>query len=320
MLLSKRKGDQNIPLGACGCATVALPLLFGLACANPTPAHSQVQQTTPSRDVLADTRALKFKVVSIHQDKDTNPRRCHQHIGAATPNGYHMTCMFMAMPILQAYSTLESGGKTIDTSELNFIGFPAWVASERYDINARVAPEDLAAWKNPASQPSMMRAMLRSMLADRLKLVVHHGTKIVPVYLLQVAKDGPRFNPAKPGEHPQGRYRLKLPGGGEMAIRIHNGERVIHYAGISIPQLARFWSGTDGRMVVDDTGLKGAYDITLRESAPQFPHQSPGPQPPSPAAGPSVFSKAHTLGLKLVPANRPVETLVLDHIERPSPN
>jgi len=81
------------------------------------------------------------------------------------------------------------------------------------------------------------------------------------------------------------------------------------------------------RPVVDKTGLTGYYDLALPSSA-----LKPPPPPPPVASQPldapsppledeSIFAALpEALGLRLEPAKGQVETLVIDHVERPSEN
>lgn len=318
MLLGTQNHDRNTPLGALTVVALAMPLAFALASAAPVQAQSSRQIKTPPR--AASARPLKFEVVSIRQNKNIDPRDCPQRIGAATPDGYRMTCMWMIIPIMQAYPSPQ-GPATIDASHELLKGFPPWLGKDRYDINARVDPKDLKNWQNPKLRPAMMRAMLRSMLKDRLKLAVHHGTEMKRVYLLELGKDGPRFKPTVAGEHHVASpYQMRLPGGGENVL-VRQGDEIIHHQyGITMAQLARTFPGRPGRAVIDNTGLKGRYDITYEQPFTVRPASNGQPHPPTPEPGRSASSIAHSLGLKLVPANRPVPTLVCDHIQRPTPN
>jgi len=80
--------------------------------------------------------------------------------------------------------------------------------------------------------------------------------------------------------------------------------------------LATLLSNTAGRLVVDETRLTGTYDIKL-EMLQREPPAADGTQDP----GPSIFKMLQEqLGLRLESAKRSVETLVLDHVERPSEN
>ena len=89
----------------------------------------------------------------------------------------------------------------------------------------------------------------------------------------------------------------------------------VHYFGISIAQLARFVLGDAGRPIQDRTGLTGKYDVTIERPIPEGAG-TPQVKPVETSAA----EIANQLGLKLEPAKGQVETLVIDHVERPSPN
>jgi uncharacterized protein (TIGR03435 family) len=102
--------------------------------------------------------------------------------------------------------------------------------------------------------------------------------------------------------------------------------RTLDGNGISMAALAANLSRTYvsllGRNVVDRTGLTGTYDVHLKWAvdSPSAPG-GPGTTPSSDATGPSIFTALQEqLGLKLESARGPVNVLVVDHIERPSPN
>jgi uncharacterized protein (TIGR03435 family) len=77
--------------------------------------------------------------------------------------------------------------------------------------------------------------------------------------------------------------------------------------------LAYSLSGEVGRIVLDETGLKGKYDFTLK--------WTPDEERGAADAGPSIFTAVQEqLGLKLESTTGPIDTIVVDHIERPSPN
>jgi len=212
-------------------------------------------------------------------------------------------------------------------------GAPSWLmGSERYDVVAKVDEADLADWQKPDLQRTMLRTMLEAMLADRCKAVVHHESKEMPVYELVLAKGGPKFKQAEavdPAElkrkHPSGG---RVTGGG-IAVQSSDG---IQFYGISMAILGQtFLSTAAGRPVVDKTGLTGRYDLMLPSSG--LPPPPPGavqpqnapPQadglPPSPGDAESIFTMLpKALGLRLVPAKDRIDTLVIDHVERPAEN
>ena len=257
------------------------------------------------------TKQWKFGVVSIRKNNSGGP----QHGGVATADGYQMKNLFLWYLIRIAYVPQTGGEAFYFVDQL--IGMPSWLTSDddRYDVDAKVDEADLADWQNPAKQPAMLRSMLQAMLEDRLKLVVHRSTREGPVDLLVVGKRGPKFKETNPGElHPGTR---PMPGGGTLSREEEDDQMTVHYFGISIAQLAAFVLGT-GRPVEDKTGLTGRYDITIQRPALQPSAQQGGISAPDLA--PSAASIADQLGLKLEPAKGQVEILVIDHVERPSPN
>ena len=227
-----------------------------------------------------------------------------------------MTNMFLAAPIMTAYVPQTGGASAYSDDQV--IGMPAWTYSDddHYDITAKVDDADLADWQTPSNQPAMLRAMLQSMLADRLKLSVHRSSKEGPVYALIIGKSGPKLKPSNPTQpHPNA---SPFPGGGILSMEVHEGEVTTHFYGITIGQLAVSLSAD--RPVQDRTGLTGTFDITLQQpTAPPPPPGTPQQAPP-PEQQISPFALAEQLGLKLEPSRGQVETLVIDHIEHPSEN
>lgn len=265
----------------------------------------------------APTKAWTFDVVSIKRNMSA-PGTQRQSYGP-TPDGYHMRNLFIEMPILTAYVP-QSGGRA-SYIPARVVGLPDWAINDAYDIDAKVAEADLADWQNPAKQAVMLRAMLQAMLLDRLKMVVHREMKEAPVYSLVVDKNGPKFKETNPNEpHPGG---FPIPGGGVTVMKIRANQEITNWYGVSMATVAS-WGvlGNAERPVQDKTGLTGRYDLAFqpRQLRTCAPHCGPQDAAPEEDAGPSVFEFVQELGLKLVPATGPVETLVIDHIERPSNN
>jgi len=261
--------------------------------------------------VPADAKPMAFDVVSVRENK--NPPNGMPAFGP-TPDGYHATGMPMILPLLTAYVP-QTGGATFYT-ESQISGLPDWATRDRYDMDAKVSEADQAEWQKPASQPAMLRAMLQSALADRCKLAVHRNTKEVSVLFLEVGKNGPKFKETDPAEeHPGG---ITLPFGG---IIVPNKDGANLY-GASMASLATLLSGMGNRgsPIVDKTGLTGKYDLFLKR--PESMGPGPGAQPggvSAPDPGSPMLS-VEDLGLKLQAGKSIVETLVIDHMERPSAN
>ena len=248
-----------------------------------------------------------FEVVSIREHLSPGDPQSE----GATPDGYRMLNLPLAPPILTAYVQTGSGSMF---SPDNVVGMKdPMFTTTRYDIDARISEADRAAWNDPKQQPEMLREMLQAMLADRFHLRVHREMKQQDIYLLQVAKGGPKFQETKPDEpHPGA---IALPGGGFGSPGANN---VFNLYDMPISAFASFFLSTSaGRTVQDDTGLKGHYDISFAK--PSFAN-NPTTADTSPDAGPSIFTVLAGLGLKLEPAKRNVETLVIDHVEKPTTN
>jgi uncharacterized protein (TIGR03435 family) len=291
---------RRLLLGTAGVVALMVPVVFaGLR---------SVAAQEPARP--AESKQWKFAVVSVRRNNSGGP----QHVGVATADGYQMKNLFLGYLLRMAYVP-QSGGAAFYSVD-QFIGMPAWLIGDddHYDVDAKVDEADLADWQNPAKQPAMLRSMLQAMLEDRLKLVVHRSTREAPVYLLVVGKNGPKFKETNPGElHPGAR---PMPGGGTLSREQNDDQVTVHYFGVSIAQLAPFVLGDAGRPIQDRTGLTGKYDVTIQRPVPLA--AQPGPASSDP--GPSASSVAEQLGLKLEPAKGQVELLVIDHVERPSPN
>jgi uncharacterized protein (TIGR03435 family) len=198
---------------------------------------------------------------------------------------------------------------------------PAWLYSIRYDIDARVSETDLPQWKDPALQPAMRRTMLQSMLADRFKLAVHRENKVIPIYELTVARNGPKFKPSEPTTLAD--IRQKHPD----AVRLNDSAIVVTgpnpgqpmLFGVTMQGLSTFLSNLAGRPIHDKTGLTGKYDITYQIEPPS--QEGAGTAVPPDFFSSQIFSIIQDqLGLKLNAAKGLVESLVIDHVQRPSEN
>lgn len=196
------------------------------------------------------------------------------------------------------------------------IGGPDWMDSDRFDIVAKAAEADLDA-KGMLTLPQYM-LRLQSLLEDRFKMVTHWETRELPVYALVVAtpgKLGPKLSP-----HAGDCDRVRSGGppspespavncGTRMNMTPTSGK--VTGIGISLDGFARNLSGGTGRYVINTTGLTGSYDLELEFT----PDQS------ADTSGPSLFTAMQEqLGLKLDSQRAPIEVLVIDRLERPTPD
>ena len=202
-----------------------------------------------------------------------------------------------------------------NVEDVQISGGPGWITTEKFDIRAK--PEEGAKVE--------LRAMLQSLLEDRFRLAVRRQTRVVPVYEMRIAKAGrglgPSLRASETGDCPPGPPppldRTK-PAAGCGAFLLLPGR--LFGNRVPLSNLVSPLSQIVGQPVIDKTGIGGKYDVTLEWSADRNPG-GPGEQIPAGADGPSIFTAVQEqLGLKLEPAKGPVELLVIDHVELPSPN
>ena len=198
------------------------------------------------------------------------------------------------------------------------LGMPRALSQERYNFDARIAASDAEAWRDPVQRSQMLHIMMQMLLAERCRLVVHREMRDKPIYALVIAKNGPKLQVAKAGElkaaqtkHPDA---VIVPGGSGIFVRGADTGHIDIYSATT-GTLALLLSGPAGRPVVDKTGLTGIYDMHLDMGQTGLAAEG------STEPGASVFSSVQEqLGLKLEPQKEKVEYLIIDHIERPSPN
>jgi uncharacterized protein (TIGR03435 family) len=287
-------------IGAAALA-VAVSISFGQIIATKTEAPT----ANPAAAIPA------FEVASIKPDKSAGNGPVMLRF---TPNGFIATNIPLKMLIREAYGVEEN----------QILGAPSWLNSHSYDIEAKVdsaAMDDLR--KLSLDQ---RRLMFRPLLAERFGLKTHRETKELPVFELMIAKNGPKFHEAKPGDtYPNG---VKGPDGhsGPGMIWIQDGKLTCQ--AIPMSGFTRILSDRLGHNVFDKTGLTGNYDFTMQwppeDESAGTPPAPPGSQegaPPAEATGPSIYTVIQEqLGLKLESHKAPVEVLVIDHIDPPSEN
>ena len=203
------------------------------------------------------------------------------------------------------------------------VGSPAWFDRERFDITAR-APVD--------APDNLLRPMLRTLLAERFRFVAHTEMREVPVYALVVDRGDGRLGPnllastqcddafgprAGDAALPLGKRPCTVITGadGRGAAYITGGARTVA-ALVDALQRPGGLQELVGRPVVDRTGLTGTYDFYVRFAAAGLDAASPNA-----TNQPSIFTALQEqLGLRLEAARGPVEMLVIDSVERPTPN
>jgi uncharacterized protein (TIGR03435 family) len=179
-------------------------------------------------------------------------------------------------------------------------GGPGWLTSDRFDIIAR----------GREGTPDRLRpAMLRTLLADRFKLVAHFETRDQQVYALTLLRGDGRLGPQLKPAAPAGGSSSGFP-----SASVDNGTARINGRRVSMDTLALMLTGSVfNQRVINRTGLSGEFELDLRFT----PDASPAAVPELP----SIFTAVQEqLGLKLQSERGAVPVLVIDSVERPIPD
>ena len=214
---------------------------------------------------------------------------------------------------------------------LRIAGGPPWMDRDRFDVDA-VAPGGSATMAET-------REMVRTLLADRFKLVAHRETREVATYDLVADRDdkrpGPRLRVSTidcearraaarrggPPPPPQG------PPPDPTTVRPVCGMRQApgRFAGdaVTMTQLASALGPATGRIVFDRTGLTGYYDIDIEwtPGQEQAPRVAGAPPPAVDGSAPSIFTAIREqLGVRLEGSRAALEMVVIDGADRPAPD
>lgn len=304
---------RKVLVGAAALAVIAAPVVFGLAA-------PQQDATSPAQAAWSPGPEFVYDVASI---KPSKPGIMGYSRVDSWPNSFTTENIPLKSVITSAYG--------IHFNQLS--GAPPWLDS-RYDIYAKMDPSIADALrKMNRNQVRLARqVMLQRLLAGRFALKIHRETKDVPMYALEIAKNGPRLTPtAFPQSPPSGATEKPQPKNGlsDPGTLVTPGSLVMN--GTSMAGLAAQLSGPLGRQVVDKTGLTGQYDLTLQwtpDVSTPMPESGAIANPaaataatPPPNSGPSIFNALREqLGLKLESIKGPVQIIVIDHVEKPSEN
>jgi bla regulator protein BlaR1 len=280
---------------------VLVPIVFGLL----QLPHAHVQAGTNPTD-----QPPAFEVASV---KPSAPGAT-MVMTKFTPDGIEIMNEPLIMLIRQAAGFLNSNDDEV-------MGAPSWVKAERYDVRAKVSEADVP--KLEKLSRSERNEMMMSVLKDRFRFAFHRETRELPVFDLVVAKGGVRLKEAVPGNTYENGLKDNQGKSSSGMMRVSYGQ--VDCQAIPITGLVEILSQLTGRTVVDKTGLAGKYDVALRwtpedsHAAPTAAENATGERMQE--SGLSIFTAIQEqLGLKLISAKGPVETLVIDHIEKPDAN
>jgi uncharacterized protein (TIGR03435 family) len=221
-----------------------------------------------------------FEVASIRRGQREGPRGIPGEIAQITPDGVTLRGATLKAAIRWAYHVFEYQ-----------VTGPDWIGGERYDIAAKAAGEV------PESQ---LRLMMQGLLAERFRLTVHRETKELPAFLVTLGKNGPKFQESKDE--------------GEAKVQPDPLRFTVTVSRMPTSQVVEILSNVLKAPVVDRTGLKGRYDVTV--SLQKYL--------PEPGANASTFDMISTivtafqeeLGLKLESKKLPIDLVVVDNAEK----
>jgi uncharacterized protein (TIGR03435 family) len=245
-----------------------------------------------------------------------------------SPIEFHQVNATTLLLIEQAYNLPLTLGANV-----RMLNEPGWITSDRYDVDAKIDGSLASAMEKLTGQKraEQMDLRLQALLAERFKLKVHFEKRNLKVYALVVAKGGAKLTPAKdlppasitkqqissspppglprPEDMRKGTLVLPKELGQELTAKVQTLDDLSRELQMQIP----------GRVIVNETGLSGEYDFEMHWSREGPAQEEGGAQ--GNAEWPDIRTALREqLGLQLVTPKAPIEVIVIDRVERPSPN
>jgi uncharacterized protein (TIGR03435 family) len=257
-----------------------------IAFSSPAPAFSSVPQSNQLPSPLAFEVATIKPTPSDFQGRYMNMQSTHQF----QAKGFTVRAMVSAAYNLPPRAV--SGG-------------PDWIDLTRYDILAATPGET-------RPTPEQQMTMLRGLLKERFSMAFHTEPKEFSVYVLTAAGTGIKLKEsATPDAQPA------------IVSTVYPGDRILLPArNATMEQFAAtLQRAILDRPVLDKTGLKGKYDFDLEWTYDDS--QFGGNLPPLAAqtsGKPDLFAALQQLGLKLESSRAPIDTIVIDNVQPPTPN
>ena len=249
-----------------------------------------------------------FEVASVHPvDRPGGPQ-----FGPCS-GGVELTSGRIAINAATVYRlvTLAYGMYCPAATNLGLVSCgPDWMQTVTFDIQATLPPgTPLYTFQQLQNDDApKLQAMLRNFLADRFHLTLHRSSKDTPIYNVYFVKEGRvklSADQTKPSQAPN-------PMASPLQVANDPVAGVVRVRAEAIPirVLINAGQGREGRFVVDKTGLVGLYDIEPSTI-------DVGPLAPGVSSWPQMMTY---LGFRLESTRGPVETIVIDRLERPSEN
>ncbi len=317
--------DTDLRRDRVASAGIAGALLLSLTAALPLAAISFTQAPAPQPTARPAERP-RFEVVSIKPCKPgvTNAPGTPMYGDQSSPGRLRIGCGILAetdnIGMIQVAYNRYASGQLTSTKVLPIEGGPAWIHSERFEIDA--------ASNGHQSIVMMQGPMMQTILEDRFKLKIHRETRQGPVYELTLNKGTHKLKPLQEGScvpsligHPLAQLAPDQRRCRNMAAR-----GGVEMEGGTVTGLADLLGMVLDRPVIDKTGLTGLFVIHFVFSTDVAAAPRPAADDPDAPAGGTPDARGifqaiqEQLGLRLVPAKGPMDVLVIDHIERPTEN
>jgi uncharacterized protein (TIGR03435 family) len=283
------------------CPVLAFIAVITIARAQQTPAAPAATQPMPASAAPQAASVPAFDVAAIHR----HISEPHEHNSIwSSPSDSHFKAENVTLSTLVHWA--------FEMPETRIRNLPGWADATYFNIDASsdASADELMKNLTPDAGTQQKKKMVQALLAARFKLATHIETRDLPVYLLVVARVGPKLRDLQTSES----FVNTSVNAGSHHIQVQMAN--------SVAVLAEELSRVAGRDVIDKTGITGRYNLDLTWSADDRAAPSAAGASTSPAdTGPSIFTALQEqLGLKLEPGKGPVQVLVIDHVEMPSEN
>jgi len=296
--VSRAEPKRSAAFGVLALAIVFVTISFAGVSAQQTPARFEVASVRPATASATRGYALEF-----------------------LPGGTVRATAPVSFLIAVAYGVhsrfLNGGSDAIEK-----------LMQARYAIDAKAStsalpPPGATFMATQQGEAPILRAMLKTLLADRFNLTAHFEKREFPIYELKVAPGGPKLTPSARNCDPTSVEDSRNPpcgamgGGPARGLKLRNAE---------MSSLVDMLTSLLDRVTVDRTGLTGRFDMDIPPwsrglpAVERLPEPGRDPEPQPDPNGPSIFSVLQPFGLRLEAARGPIEILIVDHIELPTSN
>ena len=285
----------------------------------------------------------RFEVASVKPNKQTlaeyinanqgNLSAATAVMGIRTLPGGRMTASFVTLRalILRAF----------EIKEYQLEGGPEWVGTTNFEINAKADGD---------ATPDEFNAMLKALLIERFALRTRTLSKDLPLHVLTLARTDGRLgsqlkptsaaclaemaerrkNPGQPvPPRPAARTAeemrdmMRTPRCGVSSMSSSASSMTYSFGGLPLSTLVSRLSSELNAPVVDKTGLTGNYDAVLEYEPVRRQaglSANPNPQEPAVLMPPLRTALQQQLGLKLEDTKGPLDVIVIESVQQPTPD